>query len=481
MKNKSGTLLLAAVLSIAAAWPCLADVPNPDPVDLGVLPQTNHDTSRPFALNGSGQIVGISYHNVEGIYLPFIWQKGVMTQLPMPSGYDQGYGVSINASGLIAGICQTGADMKACVWTPTKKGGWTTNLLTLPSPYEASLAFKINDAGQVLTFLASSTAPAVAAIWQSGNWTLLTNGTDTLNLKSMPTQMNNKGQVLLYIESADTNNQDLWVWDTGVLRKALERISYGNFNDLGQVVGRFYSIAASREESFTYDIATNGLTPYDFDYSFTNISNNGTIAVANNNVIPAEIGTTIFTNAAAVDIIGSGNADLVLLTNMLINTNGEMGGCGTTPGTAFYASFTTGVMPLNDLVQPTGMDSTEFIVTAMNDNGMIIGQSDNHAILWCAGPITETATATRKNKTVTVTVPIKNMNSAVTAYNVAVTDVTMDGGILTSPLPAFHAINPGQTAIATFRFSSNTGSGELKMTGISSLGAFSTTQTVTVP
>jgi uncharacterized membrane protein len=70
--------------------------------DLGTLP--NDNDSLASSINNLGQIVGVSgsepaFYSGRG----FIWQSGVMSALPLPTGYIITYPVAISDSGDIAG------------------------------------------------------------------------------------------------------------------------------------------------------------------------------------------------------------------------------------------------------------------------------------------------------------------------------------------------------------------------------------------
>lgn len=58
-RSQRMTNLLAAALSLLAAWPCSADPPNPTPTDLGVLSWDRY--SGAFAINAADQVMGNSY------------------------------------------------------------------------------------------------------------------------------------------------------------------------------------------------------------------------------------------------------------------------------------------------------------------------------------------------------------------------------------------------------------------------------------
>jgi hypothetical protein len=93
------------------------------------------------------------------------------------------------------------------------------------------------------------------------------------------------------------------------------------------------------------------------------------------------------------------------------------------------------------------------------------------------------ATVRRNNdKTLTVTVLIGNPNQD-TDYDVTVTAASLDGSDTNSVLPlVFGAIKPGTDKKCTLQFKDvPSGDQTLTVFGVSSLGAFFTTQTVTVP
>ena len=74
--------------------------------DLGVA-VSDHDTSSGFALNNARQVVGFSFRSSVGRPLPFLWENGSMTVLPLLPGHTQGEALAINNSGQIVGNSQS--------------------------------------------------------------------------------------------------------------------------------------------------------------------------------------------------------------------------------------------------------------------------------------------------------------------------------------------------------------------------------------
>gem|GEM_PF-3633309 len=509
------TIALVMILSLVAAFPCAAAVPNPTPIDLGVLPGTDHVFSSAYAVNNAGQVVGKSWENDTYHTKPFIWQNGVMTQLPLPENSAEGVAMSINDAGWIAGY-YLGEDShyQACLW---KIAGnvWKVTALGAPTfTYEGielifidSLAVKINDAGQVLVgasgvvFEGQTYNLAVGAIWQDGAWSFLTDsdglpqGADGWLLK-----MNEKGQVLFTKENSDEQSYDLWVWDGETASFLVEHIGWANLNNSGQIVGVYYNSSQTRNENFTYDMASKTLKTLpvtDFAYSLVNINDKGQVLVAypttrvwdGNGVFigTTELGITSFDEWSVGAIVTSlGSVDgYVNSFDLNFNANGEVSGDGYSNGSAFYASAASGVVPLYDLVAGSALQ-----VTAMNDSGLIIGYSGDHAVLWGEAASTDSvldfsgAIVTRKGKTVTISVKTAVTNpGSESALNTFVNAVTLGGSAPSKNLPLkIGMIKPGASKSISLTFKDvPAGEVTLNIQGTCSLGSFFTTQTVTVP
>ncbi len=399
-KSMTWTVALAAVLALVAARPCAADVPNPTPTDLGVLPGYGHNYSTAYAINASGQVVGESYEGDMPSPLPFIWQNGVMTQLPLPSESGEGAAQGINAAGQVAGWCRVptteGSQVQACVWTPDGSG-WTVTVLGLPDGYRWCVALKINNAGQVLAQAEKWDdleweSFYVGCVWNGTSWTVLMDGETPL---SYPLQMNEQGQVL-----AQASDGRLVLWNDGtatpIVGDVAHPVEYASMNNLGQVVGVYYDSQNLSEVSFFYlpEAAYGleaGLHTVSGAFAYRAINDAGLILssklVYEDKNGDGNLDTFDGTELTTAYLSGSPGFTCFLpgaeVANALLNANGEVGGLLNMyyggPPAGFYASAAAGVVLLNGLAQDPYLEAT-----AMNDSGMIIGRSGGHAILWRA-------------------------------------------------------------------------------------------------
>lgn len=413
------TIVLAMVLSLAAAWPCAAAVPDPTPTDLGALFSLGDIYSEAYAINANGQVVGESYEADTPHSMPFIWQNGVMSPLPLPEGFSEGVATSINDAGQVAGYCKNAdSHYQACLWTH-EAGGWEMTALVTPSftlpGYEEipeqeltfmnSEAVKINNAGQILVvawgidYVGSTGDITVGAIWQNGVWSFLTDSDGLPNFVSGGLfKMNENGQVLFTKRNETYDN--LWVWDGETAIELVETFVGANLNNSGQIVGSHFDFSLGQSVNFTYDTATKILKRYwvsDGGYSLVGINDNGQVLVeylpqreyedGQLKSITTELGITSFADwspaTASVTSLGSVD-DYIDHHSLNFNSNGEVSGHCYTIGKLFYASEEAGVVPLTGFVQ----EDTDLDLTAMNDSGVIIGRArmpdinGPHAVLW---------------------------------------------------------------------------------------------------
>jgi probable HAF family extracellular repeat protein len=205
----------------------------------------------------------------------FLWQNGVITQLPTLGGVNAGYG-SINNQGEVAGYaenktrdpkCPSGValngsgpqvlDYEAVIWGPGKNE--IRELHPLPGD-TVGVAFWINDNGQAVgmsgtcanTQLPGPAASAHAVLWDNGSVTDLGNLGGTANpallgVGNAALAINNRGQVAgtSALSGNTTHHAFLWTWETGMQDLGIlpgDLVSAGlGINNRGQVVGNSVS------------------------------------------------------------------------------------------------------------------------------------------------------------------------------------------------------------------------------------------------
>ena len=108
--------------------------------------------ARPYCLansaNDNGIVVGTGATTAFGSSrLPVIWQNGVVSQLPLPSGQTLGDANHVNSSGTAAGSCNSGSLQRGVIYS----GGTATIITQTTSGGSYFLtAFGINDSGRVV-------------------------------------------------------------------------------------------------------------------------------------------------------------------------------------------------------------------------------------------------------------------------------------------------------------------------------------------
>ncbi len=193
--------------------------------------------------------------------VPFLWQAGVTTALPMLGG-NNGTTHMINNAGQIAGMAEnatmdpncpaTGAQrlqFKPVIWV----NGQVQELPTVGGDPDGS-AFAINDNGQAVGASGSCTTfntiglvnfqPLHALLWQAGSVTDLgTLGGTGHGQGILAAHINNKGQVVGNSDLAGDTNFHAFLWtegtgmqDLGTIPGDANSVAIG-INDAGDVVG----------------------------------------------------------------------------------------------------------------------------------------------------------------------------------------------------------------------------------------------------
>src|SRR5207245_2453712 len=127
-----------------------------------VLTDLGGDTSIALGINEGGQVVGEMVAADRMSASAFLWEKGVMTELPGLGG-SQAAAVGINARGQIVGVAQTpGGELRAVMW----EEGAITDLGSLGGGY--SVAYSVNARGMACGFSNLATGESRAALYADG-------------------------------------------------------------------------------------------------------------------------------------------------------------------------------------------------------------------------------------------------------------------------------------------------------------------------
>lgn len=251
-------------------------------------------------------------------------------------------------------------------------------LANIPGETQAS-ASGINNAGNVVgTVFGSSKCPtACAVVWSNGAPTLL--GSVAGSTATFPSSINNAGQIAGTAALVGEGLSTAVIWNNGT-STILPAGPYNNesqaafINDSGQVVG--YSASSA--------IVWNGLSPTVLGLAgstlgkASGINNSGLIVGDTQDNIPVVWHGTIPHNLPTISAPGGGKA-------LAVNDSGLVVGISST-NEGQYSSHAAAWA--NGKVTDLGALNTTSSALAVNNRGIIVGQSDSvgvsnvHAVIW---------------------------------------------------------------------------------------------------
>lgn len=173
--NEAGVIVgasgIAGSTAVAVRW--IDGVPE----SLGTLP--GFSSAMPFDVSNDGRVTGFSYvPNSDfpiGLGLPFVWQNGVMTELPLPGGRHFGETSQFRDSGdTIVGSAYDWDSINrfhndaACRWDwDEPSGSWSVTALESLGGV-GGYATNINSAGQIFGYAAVASGSLHACRWDPG-------------------------------------------------------------------------------------------------------------------------------------------------------------------------------------------------------------------------------------------------------------------------------------------------------------------------
>jgi probable HAF family extracellular repeat protein len=127
-----------------------------------------------FGINNRGQVAGYAVDFDKGVFNPFVWYQGQTTQLPLLPGAINGVAETLNERGVIGGYVDFGENpppgtgaLHSVVWIPKARGYDVLDIGGLDG-YSVSVAFHINNRGEVIGFSDNAAGDTHAYLWTGG-------------------------------------------------------------------------------------------------------------------------------------------------------------------------------------------------------------------------------------------------------------------------------------------------------------------------
>jgi|Laugresbdmm110sn_2_1035109.scaffolds.fasta_scaffold03302_2 probable HAF family extracellular repeat protein len=246
MNKKISTLAVAALFSLTAITASAATTYTFTLLD--ALGGTSVSSSS-GAMNGSGQIIGISGDS-SSISKATLWNNKSPSELKsLGDATREGFGYNINASGQIVGVSYNGTSAssvaKATYWSSTSPNS-PVELSSLGGATKSGNAIDINASGQIVGNTKNSVGTSKATLWNSNTSTPveLTSLQASTATTGSAAGINASGQIVGYSQSSNGTKATLWSTSSTSTPVLLESLGGGNLsgnaNDInasGQIVG----------------------------------------------------------------------------------------------------------------------------------------------------------------------------------------------------------------------------------------------------
>jgi probable HAF family extracellular repeat protein len=197
------------------------------------------------------------------ICLPFVWQKGVMTPLPLLGG-NNGQAIGINNRGQIVGGAEThNPDTCSIFFLQAEAALWENGQVQELPPFPGDpdgFANAINDKGQTVGVTGCAATNTVRAVlWPKGpNGGVIDLGNLGGTGGNVPSEINNQGQVVGQSDLPGDTTHHAFLWtkedgmqDLGTLNGQPVSLAFG-INNKGQVVGIFEDFAGDNTTGFLW-------------------------------------------------------------------------------------------------------------------------------------------------------------------------------------------------------------------------------------
>ncbi|TCB88645.1 hypothetical protein E0H26_28410 [Micromonospora zingiberis] len=347
-----GVVATALVMSSSA----VTATAGPAAVGRHLLGTLGGSWSYPNDLNNAGQVVGHS-QATDGRGHAFRWQRGVLTDLGKPG--ETSTANAVNERGVVVGTSEN----RAVMW----RNG-SMSILVEATEAGPAMAYGVNDRDEVIgvRYLPTSYMYGQGFVWRNGRFVDLPG----LGGDSYPVQINNRGDIVGFVEYDDGASTDAALWRNGLLTViqppgAVVSMAHA-VNDRGQVLGSMKTIT----DSWHHFLWDNGVLTDLGDLNTVGINNRGEVA-ANPDREPGALPVRWHRGTqTALAPLGGGSARA-----SAINSAGAVAGeSSTTGGQRHGVVWLRGGRTID--LGPLRFGTSTASVWAMNDRGLVVGVVD---------------------------------------------------------------------------------------------------------